>query len=246
MPFASFNKDMPEEQNRILTDHLSKILFCPTDTAVENLRKENIENNVFQVGDVMCDAVSMFAGNLENVETSYFIKKLVYKYDWKGKLDSWYLATVHRAENTKSINNIRVILEALEQLDAPVIFPVHPRIKGFIDRLFQENEYRNLCFVEPLGYLEMLFFIKNSIKIITDSGGLQKEAFILKKNVVTLREQTEWVETLTGNHNMLCRIQKEDIIKAVNYTDITSEFDSRVFGDGRAAEKICKILNKFS
>jgi len=242
----SFNKDMPEEQNRILTDHLSKILFCPTNTAVDNLKRENIKNNVFQVGDVMCDAVTLFAEKLKKLEDTYFIKNLVYKYDWKKELESWYLATVHRAENTKDINNICIILDALEQLDAPVIFPVHPRIKTFIDKLYKKFVYRNICFVEPLGYLDMLFFVKNAIKIITDSGGLQKEAFILKKNVVTLREQTEWVETLAENHNILCKINTEDIVNAVKFANIASSFNDSVFGDGNAAEKICKILNKIS
>lgn len=242
----SFNKDMPEEQNRILTDHISKVLFCPTYTAVENLKRENIESNVFQAGDVMCDAVVLFAENLKGLENSYFVKKLVYKYEWKKELDRWYLATVHRAENTKNINDIRIILDALEELDAPVIFPVHPRIKLFIDELYKKYDYKNLCFVEPMGYLDMLFFVKNAIKIITDSGGLQKEAFILEKNVVTLREQTEWVETLTGNHNILCKINKEDIVNAAKFTNIMPIFNKNVFGDGRAAEKICEILNKIS
>lgn len=242
----SFNRDMPEEQNRILTDHISSILFCPTDTAVANLERENIKDNVFQVGDVMCDAVLYYADKMRRMESTHIKNKLVYMYEEKSQPDRWYLATVHRAENTKNIDNIRIILAALEQLDAPVIFPVHPRIRGYIEELYKENKYRNLCFVEPLGYVEMLFFVSNAIKVITDSGGLQKEAFILEKNVITLREQTEWIETLAGNHNILCKIRKDDIIEAVNETDISPIFDSRVFGDGKAAEKICKILKEIT
>ncbi len=238
----SFNRAMPEEQNRILTDHISSILFCPTDTAVANLAEENIKSNVYQVGDVMCDAVLCYADQVRHMDSACFKEKLACLFPWKGDLSRWYLATVHRAENTGDICQIGTVLEALEELDAPVIFPVHPRIRAYVERLHKECGYRNLCFVEPLGYLEMLFFISGSIKVITDSGGLQKEAFILQKNVVTLRKQTEWVETLAGNHNILCSIRKEDIIHAIYDTDITLEFDQNVFGDGNAAERICKVL----
>lgn len=242
----SFNKTMPEEQNRILTDHISSILFCPTDTAAQNLASENIKNNVYQVGDVMCDAVLHYADKMKHMESSLFKEKLIGLYSWEGDLSRWYLATVHRAENTTDIGLIRIMLEALEELDAPVIFPVHPRIRAYIEKLYKERRYRNLYFVEPLGYLEMLFFVCGAIKVITDSGGLQKEAFILHKNVVTLREQTEWIETLAGNHNILCKFRKEDIIHSIYDTEISPEFNTSVFGDGNATERICKILCKFS
>lgn len=242
----SYNKAMPEEQNRILTDHISSILFCPTDTAVANLAAENIKNHVYQTGDVMCDAVLHYADKIRHMESSSFTEKLVCLYPWKGNLSRWYLATVHRAENTKDIGPLSIILEALEELDAPVIFPVHPRIRAYVERLYKERSYQNLCFVEPLGYLEMLFFVSGAVKVITDSGGLQKEAFILEKNVVTLREQTEWIETLVGNHNILCRLSKEDIIHSVYDTPVSPEFDKNVFGDGKAAERIYRILGEFS
>ena len=132
--------------------------------------------------------------------------------------------------------------KAFEKLEYPVIFPVHPRIRKFIDRLMDKNHYRNICFVEPLGYLEMLYFTDNAIKVITDSGGLQKEAYIMHKNVVTLRNQTEWVETLEGNHNILCTIDGKSIIEAVQRTDIKEHFDDCLYGNGNAAEKMCKIL----
>lgn len=238
----SFNMNMPEEQNRILTDHISTVLFCPTDTAVENLNKENIFVNVYQVGDVMCDAVRYYSKKMEKLPETYFYSKLKYLYGREANIDSWYLATMHRAENTQNKGKISIVLEAFEELDAPVIFPVHPRIRKFVDELQKEKIYQNICFIEPLGYLEMLYFTKGAVKVVTDSGGLQKEAYMLCRNVVTLREQTEWIETLSGNHNVLCNIRKEDILDAVNRKDIEEQFDENIFGDGKAAEKICELL----
>ena len=240
----SFNMNMPEEQNRILTDHISNILFCPTDTAVENLNRENIFEHVYQVGDVMCDAVRYYSKKMEKLPKTYFYSKLKYLYGWEAKLDNWYLATMHRAENTQNKKKIGIVLEAFEELDAPVIFPVHPRIRKFVDELQKENTYQNICFIAPLGYLEMLYFTKGAIKVVTDSGGLQKEAYMLRRNVITLREQTEWVETLGGYHNVLCKIEKEDILAAVYKKDIDNKFDENIFGDGKAAEKIYEQLEK--
>ena len=151
---------------------------------------------------------------------------------------------MHRAENTDNILKIQTVLDAFEELSHPVIFPVHPRIKGFIDILQKENLYENICFVEPLGYLEMLYFTQGAVKVVTDSGGLQKEAYMLGRNVVTLREQTEWVESLKGNHNILCPINKDEILKAIRREDIEKSFDSGIFGDGNAAQKICFHLSR--
>ncbi len=238
----SFNKTMPEEQNRILTDHLSEILFCPTDTAMEHLYKEGIATNVYQVGDVMCDAVKYYSKEIEKYDKKYFIKRLHGLYKPAEIIDSWYLATIHRAENTNSINKIEEILDAFELFTAPVVFPVHPRTKPIIDHLVQVSNYKNIIFVEPMGYLDMLYFIKNAIKVITDSGGLQKEAYILDTDCVTVREQTEWVETLEGNYNILCFPNKTDILNSVYQTEISRQKRRDLYGNGNAAEKICTIL----
>ena len=238
----SFNMEMPEEQNRILTDHISSILFCSTETAVNNLYNENIIDNVYNVGDVMCDSVLYFTKKIKKISQEYFINKLNYLYPWSQVLKKWYLATIHRVENTKNIESIEEILTAFEELDNPVIFPVHPRIRTYINCLCKEKHYKNICFVEPMGYLEMLYFSKNAIKIITDSGGLQKEAYLLETNVVTIREQTEWIETLLGNHNVLCKRNKEEIINAVNRKDIDTEFNKIIYGEGNTGKKICDIL----
>ena len=238
----SFNMAMPEEQNRILTDHISKYLFCPTQTAINHLKNENITNHVYQIGDVMCDAVHYYLKKIKNVPRKEFMDRLSFLFQWNKPLERWYIATVHRAENTENEGKLRETLKALEELEFPVIFPVHPRIRRFVDFLMKEKRYQNICFVEPLGYTEMLFFTSNAVKVITDSGGLQKEAYMMHKNVVTLRNQTEWVETLEGNHNILCAIDSERILKTIRRTDIEEEFNESLYGNGNAAEKMCKII----
>lgn len=238
----SFNKAMPEEQNRVLSDHISEFLFCPTRTAVEHLKRENITKNVYQIGDVMCDAVLFYLKKVEKIPRNNFMDKLSFLFQWNKPLDNWYIATVHRAENTMDGNALLEILRAFERLEFPVLFPVHPRIRGYIDGLMKKEKYHNICFIEPLGYLEMLFFVSNAVKVITDSGGLQKEAYIMHKNVVTLREQTEWVETLKDNHNILCKIDCDSILKEVNRSDIGQDFDDLLYGNGNAAFNMCEIL----
>ena len=238
----SYNKMMPEEQNRVLTDHLSDFLFCPTDNAVEHLKKEGITQNVYQVGDVMCDALLYYAKNMEQYGKDYFTGRLKGLYGSASKLSQWYLVTIHRAENTDTIEKLREILSALETLSAPVVFPVHPRIKPMVRELARCKKYHHIFFTEPVGYLDMLFFTKNAIKVITDSGGLQKEAYILNTDCVTIRDQTEWIETLEGNHNILCSPKQEDIVEKVCHTKISGTWKSEIYGDGHAAEKICAVL----
>ncbi|MEG1509466.1 MAG: UDP-N-acetylglucosamine 2-epimerase (non-hydrolyzing), partial [Clostridia bacterium] len=218
----SYNMLMPEEINRILTDKISTYLFCPTDTAVSNLKIEGISNNVYNVGDVMCDAVLYYSKKMEDNSKQYYLNKLVPLFD-NQHFDKWYLATIHRAENTDSIDKIERILAAFEQLDEKVIFPVHPRTKGMVTELKNKNQYKNIYFCQPMGYIEMLFFTKNAKKVVTDSGGLQKEAYILKTPAVTVRDQTEWVETLIGGHNVLSSTLTQDILDKVNNTIIDNQ-----------------------
>lgn len=238
----SFNKAMPEEQNRILTDHISEFLFCPTQTAVDHLKNENITRNVHLIGDVMCDAVLFYLQRMKESSEEVFRKKLHFIFQWDKPLENWYLATVHRAENTEDANALSEILKAFEEFELPVLFPVHPRIRKYIDLLYEKNRYHNICFVEPLGYLEMLYFTSHAVKVVTDSGGLQKEAYIMHRNIVTLRNQTEWVETLAGNHNILCPIDSQKIYEAVGREDIDKSFDDALYGGGDAALKMCRIL----
>lgn len=239
----SFNMRMPEEQNRILTDRISKLLFCPTDVAAENLKKEGITEGVYNVGDVMCDAVLYYSKLLEEKPREYFFSHLQGLFKGIEAVDAWYLSTIHRAENTDNIGKVKEVLDAFERLDAPVIFPVHPRTKGLVRQLMESNEYTNILFVEPMGYLDMLYFVKNAKKAITDSGGLQKETYILDTPCVTVRDQTEWVETLIGNHNILAKPNAEDIVDKVMNTVIDYENKKSYYGNGNAAERICELFD---
>lgn len=157
--------------------------------------------------------------------------------------DSWYLTTIHWVENADSIDRIANILSALNQLEHMVIFPVHPRIKGMVSQLKNKEKYDNMCFIEPLGYLDMLFFLKNAVKPVTDSGGLQKEAYILKTNTVTIREQTEWVETLKNGHNCLASPEVEDLLKKINGDNVEfAENEDLYYGDEIVADKIISLI----
>ena len=239
----SFNMNMPEEQNRILTDRISEYLFCPTQTAVDNLKRENITKGVYNVGDVMCDAVNYYAAKAESYDKKHIFSKLKALNGDIPHIDKWYLATVHRAENTDNDEKIYQILAAFERFDEHVIFPVHPRTKKQAVEAVAKNGFRNTVLVEPIGYLEMLFLAKHALKIITDSGGLQKEAYILRTPCVTIRDQTEWVETLNSNMNILAKTDAEDIYDKTFNTKI--DFDNHInyYGEGDAAVKICKCLN---
>ena len=240
----SYNMLMPEEQNRILTDRISTLLFCPTEVAVENLKKEAITKGVYNVGDVMCDAVLYYSRMLDEKPADYYFSHLEGLYGDIEPVDSWYLTTIHRAENTDSIEKIGEVLRAFEQLDAPVIFPVHPRTKGLVSALREKNRYENILFVQPMGYLDMLYFVKHAVKVVTDSGGLQKETYILDTPCVTVRDQTEWVETLVGNHNILAKPDSSDILEKVLHTQIDMDNKKPYYGSGHAAEKICDLIGK--
>lgn len=241
----SYNKFMPEEQNRVLSDHISSLLFCPTDAAVENLRKEGISKGVYQTGDVMCDAVLYYSQMMEDNDKEYYFQQLQGLPQSLDIPKRWYMATIHRAENTDSIERVRQVLAAFEELDAPVLFPVHPRTKEIVRELDQEYSYQNILFVEPVGYLTMLYLVKHAVKIVTDSGGLQKEAYILGTPCVTVREQTEWTETLTGGCNVLSKPVKEEILSKV-YRKVSAERQKvSYYGNGDASEKICCILDRY-
>lgn len=238
----SYNMGMPEEQNRILTDRISKILLCPTDVAVDNLKKEGITQGVYNVGDVMCDAVLYYSKLLDEQPSECYFSHLEGLSEDIKPVNEWYLSTIHRAENTDSINKVREMLNAFEKLDAPVIFPVHPRTKGLVKTLKERHRYKNILFIEPVGYLDMLYFVKNAKKVITDSGGLQKETYILGTPCITVRDQTEWVETLVGNHNILAKPVAEDIVDKVMNTTIDYDKKESYYGAGNAAEKICELI----
>ena len=224
----SFNKNMPEEINRIVADHLSSLLFAPTETAVENLRREGIEKGVYLVGDIMFDALMHFS------KISDAKSKILEALNLKPK--EYYLATIHRAENTDNYERLKNILEALSSLDKPVIFPVHPRTKKKVEEYNLEFLIEKIQVIEPVGYLDMIQLEKNAKAILTDSGGVQKEAFWLRVPCITLRDETEWVETVRYGWNRLVGADKEKILDAVKNISPGEDVD---FMNEYAARKIC-------
>lgn len=242
----SYNKLMPEEQNRILTDHLSDLLLCPTKTAVNNLEKEGIITGVIKTGDIMFDAV------LRNNEISYdqysdgsWLYELINENCKIPNLKEkeYYLATIHRAENTDNQKKLGEIFSAFEKMDKPVLLPIHPRTRKLIVDL--DIKLNNTILIKPVGYLLMLYLTANAYMVITDSGGLQKEAFFLKTPCTTLRDQTEWIETLENGWNILSLIDVDTILNTVTRKlDCLHYPQPLLFGNGNAAENICHALLK--
>lgn len=233
----SFNKKMPEEINRIMTDHVSEYLFCPTNTAVQNLKNENITHNVLNIGDVMYDAV------LYNRELAQEKSRVLSNNELEKK--GYHLITIHRAENTDDLQNMQNILDSFSKIDTMKVWPIHPRTKHMLASYgIDLNNIPNLKVIEPVGYLDMLTLEANARKIITDSGGVQKEAYFMKVPCVTVREQTEWVETLEEDANILAGTSVEKILKGINY-DVTPSYKN-VFGDGNASKKIVDIIENRS
>lgn len=226
----SFNKQMPEEINRILTDHCADLLLCPTENSVENLRKENITNNVFFAGDIMLEAFN------QNVEIAKEKSNILN--DLELNKNEYFLATIHRAENTDNIANLKNIISAFNEIKVKVVLPLHPRTKKILD----ENSillHTNIILTEPVGYLDMLVLLDNCKKVLTDSGGLQKEAFFANKYCKTLRNETEWVETLENNFNVLCGNDKKKIITEANKKEREGKFNLKnIFGQGNISDNI--------
>jgi len=231
----SFDKRMPEETNRIISDHLSDICFCSTQTAVDNLAKEGIKEGVYLVGDVMVDALY---DNLKKAERSDILRQL------NIRKNQYYLATVHRASNTDNSDNLKNILEAFLELDKPVVLPLHPRTKKTIAKNFpgKLKNTRIKC-IDPVSYLDMLQLEKNAHKILTDSGGIQKEAFIFQVPCITLRDTTEWTETIKCGCNILTGADKPKIILAAGSKPSFSDSSKSFYGDGNASDKIKSILD---
>ena len=231
----SFNMEMPEEINRILTDRISDFLFCPTQTAVDNLKKEGYENiacKIFRSGDVMQDAANYYALKSEkntNIDYNNFI-----------------LCTLHRAENTDDSKKLAIIIEALNEIhkSTPVVLPLHPRTKK---KIIDLNIALKVKIIDPIGYLEMIDLLKRCSLVMTDSGGLQKEAYFFKKNCVTLRDQTEWVELINNDVNILSKIDKEQIINSVKVMqERKPNFSIDLYGNGKACENILNELLKIN
>lgn len=233
----SYNREMPEEHNRVLTDHCADLLFCPTKNAVENLGREGLTKGVHQVGDPMYDAVLMFSERAR--QRSTIMQKL------NLKRGGYVLATVHRAYNTDIPKNLEAILSALHSIKETVVFPVHPRTRqkledhGLLDHISFNG---HLIIIDPVDYLDMLFLEQNARLILTDSGGVQKEAFFFAVPCLTLRPETEWVETVESGWNLLVGTERDQIIMGLKHRfPIHNEY-SRIFGNGQSSTHIVQIL----
>lgn len=236
----SFNRRMPEEINRVVADHLSALLLTPSDSAVNNLAAEGITRGVHLVGDVMADALAFAAGRGQRRPD--VLARL-------GLAERGYLlVTVHRAENTDSPGRLRGILAALSELDGPIIFPVHPRTRKALEAIGLPSAKAgcgagadDLRLIEPLGYLDMIRLEQSARMILTDSGGVQKEAYWLRVPCVTLREETEWVETVAAGWNILTAADTASIVQAVRTLNPPPDHPP-LYGDGLAAQRIAALF----
>jgi UDP-GlcNAc3NAcA epimerase len=223
----SYNRAMPEEINRVLTDHISQWLFTPSAISKENLAKEGIVNNVFVIGDIMKDLI------IHTIENNLLMKPVVeHKY---------FYATLHRPYNVDEKQRLQYILNTLNDLENKVIFSIHPRTRKALEHFdLTEIEYKNIIFIDPQPYFENIGYIAESEALITDSGGMQKEAYWLSKKCITVRSETEWVETLDGGCNTLLF---EDLrgLKQIMKDNIPI-FEPTLYGNGQSCEKIVEII----
>lgn len=233
----SFNIRMPEEQNRILTDRISTVLFCPTDVAIDNLHSEGYEGldiRVSKAGDVMYDAALYYGGRAKQPE-------------WISDLNvhnGFALATVHRAENTDNPDRLREIILAINEvhITTPVILPLHPRTKLIIQKL---GLHLDVHIVEPVGYLEMVYLLKTCDFVLSDSGGVQKEAYYFKKSCFVLRDETEWTELVEHGANKIVGANRQAIVTAATERVSDIDFSHELYGAGDAANKIVAYLQHY-
>lgn len=227
----SYNKEMPEEVNRILTDHVSSLLLVPSEKSVNNLSKEGVTDNVVIVGDIMKDLLLYFKNN-DLLERQTDIQDYCY-------------VTLHRPYNVDDSERLTYILDNLVALNKKIIFPVHPRTRNKIKEFgidLSSEKYKNIVCIDPQSYKSNLSYLYFSNALITDSGGMQKEAYWLEKPCVTIRTETEWVETLDKSANTLLFNDLKPLNDVLENKDI--DFDSNLYGDGEAAFKICKEIKR--
>lgn len=231
----SFNMRMPEEINRILTDQVSDILFCPTETAVKNLKNEGFDQKpiqVLNVGDVMQDSSMFFAERAVKGEALKVVPE-----------NNFIVATLHRAENTDDPVRLKAIVDALNYIHnniLPVVLPLHPRTQKVVKALGLQLE---MLVLEPVGYLEMIWLLKHCNAVVSDSGGVQKEAFFFKKPCITMRDQTEWVELIEHGVNVLAGADTQKIIDFTQaMLNKTIEDPSNLYGGGKASQNIANVL----
>ncbi len=224
----SYNKEMPEEINRILTDHISDFLFVPSNVSKENLKREGIVNNVFIVGDIMKDLV------LKAVENKWIHAPEIMP-------QQYYYITIHRPYNTDEKDRLTYVLDSLNKLDKKAIFAIHPRTRNAMKSYgLLETDFTNILFIDPQSYFKSLGYLYYSSGLITDSGGMQKEAYWLEKKCITIRKETEWIETLIGSANELLFSDLTNLKS--NMIQIPSVFDKGLYGNGDTAGQIVKTI----
>jgi UDP-N-acetylglucosamine 2-epimerase len=234
------DKTIPEEINRLVTDHLCDLLFCPTITTVSALRREGITLGVHLVGDVMLDTLLSYK--------QVAIKKSKILQTLGIKPQSYYLATVHRPRNTDNRARLEEIFYAFQELDYPVVLPLHPRTKRCLMEHGLLNTVQaldNLLIIKPLGYLDFLMLEQHARLILTDSGGVQREAYFLGVPCVTLKELSPWPETVHDGWNVIAEITREEIVQTVVCFECPQQLGS-AFGDGTASRQISEILTQWS
>lgn len=227
--------DNPEEANRIATDHFSKFLFAVSETERANLVKEGLGDRAFVVGNIMLDSFLYYGGmNTKTILNSIEGDKVIIP-------ERFYYLTCHRQENTQDDNALCQIFDAMEKMPYPTIYPVHPRNLYRASRIVKNNNYSNVRLVRPVGYLESVWLTNHCEAVITDSGGLQTEAFFSKKKCVTIFDKVVWPQTLDGCRNQYCKPVAKDIVNALNTKQIIDD-SYKPFGDGHASERIIKII----
>ncbi|HEX6162961.1 MAG TPA: UDP-N-acetylglucosamine 2-epimerase (non-hydrolyzing) [Vicinamibacterales bacterium] len=227
----SYNRRMPEEINRVVTDRLSSLLLCPSDTAAANLAEEGITAGVHVIGDVMADVLAKFGGRADAgaVLAGFNVREQHY-----------FVATIHRAENTDDATRLTSIVEALSQLRCPVVLPAHPRLRAAMTACGVQAG-GNVRLVAPVGYAAMIALVRHARALLTDSGGLQKEAYWLRVPCITLRDETEWVETVSTGWNVIAGADRDRIIAAASAPARPAEHPA-LYGDGQSAASIVTLL----
>lgn len=234
----SFQRSMPEEINRIITDCLATYLFCPTEQSIINLRREGITKNVFRVGDIMFDVLKYSIPIAEKKSNIISILSL--------KKGGYALVTCHRESNTNNKNNLSEIVQGLIDSHQLIVFPIHPRTKKFLKQyglLKNLQNSSNIIITDPLSYFDMLVLQKNAAMVITDSGGMQKEAYLLQTPCITLRDETEWVETIQTGWNVVVGAKAKKIVHTLKNHRPKIKSYKKLYGNGDSSSKMVKILN---
>jgi len=237
----NFNKKIPEEINRIVSDSISTLLFCPTETAVNNLKKEGIIAGVYNVGDIMLETYLFYKNKA--LKNSSILNRL------NLKPKEYILCTIHRASNTDNTENLKNIFIGLTDSEETIILPLHPRTRKIInqDKSIKKSIGKNINIIEPVGYFDMICLEANAKKIITDSGGVQKEAYFCEIPCITLFENTAWVETVEEGANKIVEINPKSIKEnIINFNTSRQNYTKKIFGDGKTSEKIVNLLYQYT